>query len=124
MNKKIILIVIGLILIGAAGLFFLSRKPSVNPNLAGTILFYGQGCPHCKIVEDYLSQNNIKDKVSFQELEVFFNNKNADLLGQLAKRCGLDNETIGVPLLWDGVNSLCYTGDVDVVNFFKTKAGL
>jgi glutaredoxin len=123
MNKKILLVILGLVLAGAAIFFFVFRKPAGNIDLSGIILFYGQGCPHCKNVDDYLKQNSIEDKVRFQKLEVFYNSKNADLLGQLAQRCGLNNETIGVPFLWNGASSTCASGDADVINFFKSKIG-
>ena len=29
------------------------------------ILFYGMGCPHCAIVDEYLEENNVKEKVDF-----------------------------------------------------------
>ena len=61
MDKTIIVIVIAVIL--AAGLFwgfqsgFFTKIPSgpINPVIipSGTILFYGQGCPHCKVVDDF-----------------------------------------------------------------------
>ncbi len=125
MTKKISLIVIGLILIAVA-VFFVWRPAEgdvYNGDESGIILFYGKGCPHCKNVDQYLKQNNVKEKIQFQKLEVFFNEGNASLLVQFAGRCGLDTETIGVPFLWNGASSTCASGDAGVINFFKAKIG-
>jgi glutaredoxin len=103
-----------------AGIFS-APKPVVVP--AGIILFYGQGCPHCKNVDDFISQNKIADKVKFSNLEVWYNKDNQAILKQVAQKCGITSSSVGVPFLYDG-NSKCLTGDVDVINFFKTQAGL
>lgn len=84
------------------------------------IFFYGDTCPHCKNVEDYMAQNNIRARLSFQELEVYNNSKNAQLLAQTAQKCGLDtSQGIGVPLFYDG--QTCILGDQDIINYLKTK---
>jgi glutaredoxin len=83
------------------------------------ILYYGDGCPHCAIVEDYIKENNIKEKLSFEEKEVYYNRKNADDLAAKAKICGIPTDYIGVPFLWD--DSKCYVGDQDIINFLIQK---
>ncbi len=84
---------------------------------SGIILFYGQGCPHCANVDNYIAANNIAQKVNFQELETFYNATNASLMNSKAAICGLAPGSIGVPFLWDG--SRCYLGDTDIINFFS-----
>ena len=83
------------------------------------ILFYGDGCPHCAIVEDYIKENNIKEKLSFGEKEVYYNQNNAKELEAKAKICELPIDSIGVPFLWDG--SKCYVGDQEIIDFFNGK---
>lgn len=83
------------------------------------ILFYGQGCPHCAIVEDYIEKNNINEKISFEEKEVYYNKGNANDLIQKAKACGIPTDSIGVPFLWDGEK--CYVGDQEIIEFFNQK---
>jgi len=83
------------------------------------ILFYGDGCPHCAIVEKYIEENNIKERLSFEGKEVYYNRKNADDLAAKAKTCGIPTDYIGVPFLWDG--SKCYVGDQDIIDFFNQK---
>lgn len=113
--KKLI-IIIGAILAVLAILIplrYLAGKPKM-------ILFFGDTCPHCKNVENYIAANNVKNKLNFQELEVFNDQDNANLLGEKAKQCGLDTSNgVGVPFFFDGQN--CIQGDEPIIEFFKTK---
>jgi len=89
-------------------------------NKSKMILFFGDTCPHCKNVENYIAANNVKDRLSFQELEVYNNASNASLLGEKAKQCGFDTSNgVGVPFFFDGKN--CLQGDEPIIEFFKTK---
>jgi glutaredoxin len=83
------------------------------------ILFYGDGCPHCALVEQYVTANNVALKVPFVKKEVYSNDKNAEELAAKAKICGLPINSIGVPFLWDG--SKCRVGDQDIIEFFKER---
>lgn len=102
-----------------AKIFLGGQNPVTVPE--GIILFYGEGCPHCKNVDDFIAQNGIKDKVKFENLEVWYNKDNQAIIGQVAQKCGVDSKQVGVPFLYDGI-SKCYVGDVDVINFFKNEA--
>jgi glutaredoxin len=89
-----------------------------NPS-AEIIFFYGDGCPHCAVVEKYIKDNGVDQKIDFQTKEVYYNKANAEELGKKAEACGINTNEIGVPFLWDG--SKCLIGDQDIVDFFKTK---
>ena len=133
MNKNLLSIIIAAVLIILGGVLifgynngFLSQmwadfsKPKVDVN--GIILFYGDGCPHCKIVDDFIKANNVESKIKFTRLEVFNNRDNGKILLERAKACGLATDQVGVPFLWDG--KTCIMGDQDTINFFKTQAGI
>lgn len=94
-----------------------SKEP-VQSN-GGPIFFYGETCPHCQKVEEYMVENSIRDKYLFQEMEVSKNKANAAVFGQKAKECGLDLNKLGVPMLYE--NGTCYMGDVDIIKFFDSK---
>lgn len=83
------------------------------------ILFYGDGCPHCAVVEDYIKENKIKDKISFEEKEVYYNQQNSKELSEKAEKCGMSTDSVGVPFLWDGEK--CYIGDQEIISFFEQK---
>jgi glutaredoxin len=91
----------------------LTNKPDM-------ILFFGDTCPHCQNLEKYLADNNIRSKVKFQELEVYNNKDNAQLLAQTAQKCGVDTTNgIGVPFFFDGKN--CLEGEQPIENFLQGK---
>ncbi|OIN89669.1 hypothetical protein AUJ40_01490 [Candidatus Berkelbacteria bacterium CG1_02_42_45] len=85
------------------------------------ILFYGNGCPHCANVDKWLEENKVAEKVKFDRKEVWYNKDNSNLLGEKAKACGIADDQVGVPFLYDTVNNKCYIGEIDVENFFKGK---
>ena len=66
------------------------------------IFFYGKGCPHCALVEDFFKENKIEEKIKFEKKEVYNNKNNFNELSVKAEACGLPVDSIGVPFLWDG----------------------
>lgn len=108
------------------GFFLLNNKKNSSSSqgldrLDQMIIFYGEGCPHCLIVDEYLEKNKVSDKLKFEHLEVYKNRDNAALLAESAKRCGIKSDQVGVPLLWN--EGKCLVGDKDIVDFLKEKAG-
>lgn len=84
------------------------------------VLYYGDGCPHCANVEKYLQDNDIKNKISFEEKEVYKNKDNAEQMAEDASYCDIDVESFGVPFLW--ADGKCLMGDEDIIAFFKQKS--
>ena len=121
MNKKFRLLIFVGVIVLVGVVFFFSKIKESQP-ASEIILFYGVGCTHCAKVEEFIKENKIEEKISFQKKEVYFNKKNANELAGKAKKCGLPTNEIGVPLLWDG--SKCIVGDEDIINFFKEKPWL
>lgn len=109
----IAIIILGLVII------FAPSKTSGLPEK--TTLFIGEGCPHCKNVEDFITSNGVDKKYDFDTKEVWYNQGNALIMNKVWKKCGLSTQSgnMSVPLLWDG--SSCYSGEVEIINFFKTK---
>jgi glutaredoxin len=85
----------------------------------GIIFYYGDSCPHCKLVEEFVEKNKINEKIQFISKEVYNNKQNSNDLVVKAKICGLDINSIGVPFLWDGQK--CLIGDQPIIDFFKQK---
>ncbi|EKD43946.1 MAG: hypothetical protein ACD_72C00062G0001 [uncultured bacterium] len=110
------IITAALILIGGMIVFF-PNKASGLPTTS--ILFVGQGCPHCKNVEDFIVANQVDKKVQFETKEVWYNQANAILMNKVWKQCGLNPTNMGVPLYWDG--STCYNGEIEIVDYLKSK---
>ena len=118
-DKKIPIILIGIILVLGVIFLFSKGKNNQTKENSGIILFYGTGCPHCAKVEEYLKENDVESKIKFENKEVYQNQGNLNLLIEKAKKCGIKENEVGVPFLWDG--SKCIIGDGDIINFFKQK---
>jgi hypothetical protein len=95
---------------------------SSNQTNSDIIFYYSNTCTHCKVVEEFVVSNKISEKVSFQSKEVGADSANAADIMDKASKCGIKQEDIGVPMLWDGAK--CYVGQDDVINFFKLKANV
>ena len=103
------------------GIFLFSSKPAGSNNLPeGLVLYYGNTCPHCKELDELIQKNNIKDKVSFNEKEVFVNRENSRELTRVAKSCGLSDDSIGVPFLY--AEGKCLVGTDDIFDYLSKKA--
>jgi len=128
MDKKIIFSIIVFVAIFIFSVFALSKENNkTSQQNQGTtqqstnniILFYSDDCSHCKIIKEYIEENNIQEKISFTQKEVYYNSSNLKELQARAKDCGLANDSIGVPFLWDGKN--CLMGYQEIINFFEQK---
>jgi len=131
--KKLILAGLTIVAIGS-GIFFLNNQtqPTTNQQVlkangeassSGTILYYGDTCPHCKDVEKFLLDNPIiGQKVQIDQKEVNQNRDNAEALVEAAATCGLDTNSIGVPFLVE--SGKCFMGKDEVINQLKVAAGL
>jgi glutaredoxin len=87
----------------------------------GTVLFYSDQCPHCKDVEKYIADNDIKSKVEFSEKEVSTDRAGANLMMNRQKECQVAKEQIGsIPFLWSKEG--CYMGSDEIIQYFKDKS--
>lgn len=118
MKKFLIIVTVATVLLIAGGIKLLS-KPEV-PLSAPTSyeLYVGEGCPHCKIVEDFLSTWEGKDKVKIDQIEVWYNKENASILQRRAKACGVNPSNMGVPFMVTPEGK-CLDGDQPIIDYFK-----
>lgn len=125
MNKaqKIVVgfFVISLLII--LSLYFVYINKPITPPQAGEIIFYyGITCPHCKLVEQWMADNNFTQKINITQKEVYENPANAKELIAAGNICKIDKQYLGaVPLVYS--DGKCYLGDVDSISFLKTKIG-
>lgn len=128
MNKNIkgVLVVIIVLIVVVGAIFLVGYKQNNQGQAAekGIVLYYGDGCPHCAVVDAFIKENKVEENVSFDNKEVWNNKDNQKSLAEKVVKCGLSQEQIGVPFLWDQDTGKCLTGDVDIINFFKQKIGL
>ena len=136
MIKKLLFVIGILVLIGLADIVFLilknqhshqqqttmphmMQKSSVNKEKHPIMLFYSQTCPHCIVVEEFITKNAVDKKIMLEQKEVSHNKQNLELLIQTARDCDLGTDTVGVPFLQDG--SKCLTGDKNIIDYFNQK---
>lgn len=119
-------VVVGFIIVAIlviAVLFIVKLNQSAIEISGNNILYYSFTCPHCKIVEQFIADNNITSKINITQKEVSLNNENANELVAAGKLCKIQNDYIGaVPLLYSG--GKCYLGDVDIIDFLKAETGV
>lgn len=114
-------LVIGVLLMGIGAFFLLPEDKKVEVPTNDVVFYFGDTCPHCKKVEDFVAQNNVQEKFSFVSKEVYKDVNNARELKLTAQKCGLEEKSVGVPLLWTGED--CLVGDTDIIAFFQEKIG-
>jgi nitrogen fixation/metabolism regulation signal transduction histidine kinase len=92
---------------------------SATSTITEEILFYGDGCPHCANVENFINSNGVLGKTSLIEKEVYNNKDNFNEFSEKAKLCGIDSNSLVVPFLWDG--SQCILGDTPIIDYLKNQ---
>ncbi|MCX6726926.1 MAG: hypothetical protein NTY75_03880 [Candidatus Shapirobacteria bacterium] len=123
--KKVITIIIVIALF--YGLFqLLSKKPSPvdivisNPDL---VIYWGQGCPHCEKVKEYITTNKLDQKIKISLKEVYSNKTNQQELETTAKKCPeIDtSQGIGVPFGYIPSINKCLSGDQPIIDWLAAK---
>ncbi len=123
MKSNIIITTILFLLVLAFTFFYFSpnkaEDSSINNEQSSQefIYFYGDGCPACPSVTNYIDQNRIQDKISLAKKEIYNNQNNAQLLREKAEICNLDH--IAVPFLWNGED--CFIGFNGIINALEQE---
>lgn len=130
MDKKIILttvlisviiLIFSYILVSSAGKKEeKNSQSSILPSKEKIIFYYGNTCPHCAEVEEWMKKEKIEEKIKIEKKEVYQNQANAQELSLVAQNCGLDPKAIGVPFLY--ADGKCYIGTPEVEKVLKEKA--
>lgn len=93
-------------------------SPSAQ-DIAGTFeYFWGNTCPHCTNVAEFIETWVFKDKIKITKLEVYDNRDNARLLGEKAVVCKIPKDQIPVPFLVTS-SGKCIIGDQPIIEYFK-----
>lgn len=87
------------------------------------ILFYGNGCPHCAKVEQYIKANDIQKTFDLELKEIYFNRDNLTDLQSYLDKLDLDTHQIGVPFLVVNKEDECsyVNGSDSIIDFFQAK---
>jgi len=104
-----------------------SQKPAsiINTSDSDLVLFYGNTCPHCKDVEEFISKNKIDQKLKISQLEVYDNKPNSILFANIVKEICPDKSTpegIPVPFLVNQKDKQCFIGTPDITGYLTKKS--
>ncbi len=119
--RKIIIAFI-LLFVGYVGYqIFKPAPPTIPDSEADLILFWGNGCPHCEVVKNFITDNKSDSKFKISQKEVYYNKANQKQLEDTVKLCPEvdSSKSIGVPLAFDVKNKLCLLGDTPIIQWLK-----
>ena len=124
MKKFPIIMIAATIIIFITGILLFSRNQNSSNNDVPPLptsheYFWGDGCPHCTNVEEFLTTWERKDKINIDKKEVWKNKANAKLMSQRATYCELDKKKLGVPFLFTP-EGICISGDEPIIEYFKS----
>ena len=112
--RRVVAIFIALLVfVGLIGMAFAAHESTVY-------FFYGQGCPHCAIVENYFEENRMYDAYAIDAREIYFNRENALLYTNLMSELGVPREERGVPAVVMGETVI--VGDQPIISRFEREA--
>ncbi|MBT4004953.1 MAG: hypothetical protein HN846_01645 [Candidatus Pacebacteria bacterium] len=83
-------------------------------------LFYGQGCPHCSVVDRYFEEQDLYANYPIEKKEIYSNRDNALLFNSLLTKLGVPENERGVPLVIIGDKVI--VGDRSIIDDFVVKA--
>ena len=70
----------------------LVRTVHKEKEMSRLIMFHARECPHCRVMMPLVDRLEKEDKISFEKLEVWHDEKNADLMRSyrsvIAPKCG------------------------------------
>jgi|GEM_PF-65121 len=93
--------------------FTLFLQNNSYANDSTVILFWGEGCPHCEVVKDKISENGYDKKINIDYKEIYRNKDNAKLFYEKINECGISSYNAGVPMVY--ANGLCWIGQNEAI---------
>lgn len=124
-KKIVIILIIAVVFFGFYKIT--SQKPAsvttTNPD-ADLFLFYGDTCPHCKIVEEFIAKNQIDQKLKINNLEVYNNQANVKTFSNMVNEICPDNSSpngLPVPFLINKKDKQCILGDTPITDYLTEK---
>jgi len=97
-----------------------TKTPDEAKNNGDPIFYYSNTCPHCADVEEWMKENKLEERVKVIKKEVYDNRANALELSQVAQKCGISANSIGVPFLYTPEGK-CLIGTPDIIDYFSKK---
>lgn len=124
MNKFGIVAIVVTVLILGLGAYFLTKpqKQVDIPQREANVYeyFWGNGCPHCKVVQDFLDTWDKKDTIKLTKYEVWYDKANAKIMEARYNNCSEKPQgQMAVPFMVTP-DGKCLVGDEPIINLFKS----
>jgi len=100
----------------------LSKSLDELLNSKDIVYFYGDTCPKCKDLQDFIDKNKIEEKVKIIRKEVYSNQANALIFSKVTEKCNVPSSEVGVPFVY--FEGKCLIGEPDIKTLLSEKAGL
>lgn len=102
-------------------IFFIvySSQQKKQNDINKSVLFYGDTCPHCKDLDEWLEANDVEAQFPLLHKEVYQDKVNAAELGAAAGTCGLATDSIGVPFLYS--QGQCFMGKDQIIEYLNQQ---
>ncbi|MFC1710199.1 cytochrome c biogenesis protein [Patescibacteria group bacterium] len=97
-----------------------------NTSFAGNVedktisFFYGNGCGHCTLVDNYFMKESFYEIYPIEKYEIYFNKDNSVLFNELMDRYNIPIEERGIPTVVIGDKVL--VGDTPIISNFENLA--
>jgi cytochrome c biogenesis protein CcdA len=108
--KKISFFIIGTV-------FFILSACNVSAQDSKAVLYYGNGCPHCSEVEEFIKDNNLDSFI--EQKEIYQNRINAEEFNEVCAEEGIALMSRGVPFLY--AENECFIGDKQIISYLQTR---
>ncbi|NCU39781.1 cytochrome c biogenesis protein [Candidatus Falkowbacteria bacterium] len=109
--KKIRFLIISILFV------FIFSAQNVLAQNNRAILYYGNGCPHCTEVEDFINSNSFD--FSIEQKEIYQNKANAEEFNRICSEEGISLMNRGVPFLY--AENECFVGDKQIISYLSAK---
>lgn len=128
MKQKVVTLLLVVLIAGLMSLVVIGSNKKEQQNAeqkvaeiksGDPVYYYGVTCPYCKVVQEWLDENQVLDKVPYTKKEVWNSRQNAAELAKVAASCGINANEIGVPFLF--AEEKCLIGAPDIIAYFETK---
>ncbi len=96
------------------------NSATVTEPVTADIFYWGEGCPHCQDVKEWMAEQKVSEKIEVISKEVYNNQANSQELTARAKSCGLDTQRIGVPFLYT-IDGDCIIGTPKIIEYLSQK---
>ncbi len=125
-NKLLTALIVFFVVLGFYKLT--SKKPDsidIIQDNSDLILFFGNTCSHCKDVEEFISKNQIDQKIKINQREIYDNKSNATLFTKTVQEICPDQSSINglpVPFLIDTKDKKCFIGTPSITEYLTQKS--